>query len=158
MALTAPQKALILADINADPALSVLPINDDACFEIANIYNTDTAAYFVWKSAVSVDDYKKAIVWTEVDGLTTGRARIWEWITGQMTEPYDASSVSVRAGLANAWAANTETRPLLIAASKRLSTRLEQLLATGVGSDASPANMGFEGDITYREICNIRNI
>jgi hypothetical protein len=43
-------------------------------------------------------------------------------------------------------------RAHIVAMSRRLASRIEKLLATGTGTTGSPATMGFEGPISYRDI------
>jgi hypothetical protein len=40
---------------------------------------------------------------------------------------------------------------------KRLASRVEQLFATGTGSDAVPATLGFEGPISVNDVEAARN-
>jgi len=63
---------------------------------------------------------------------------------------YFASAVFSGAGGAT-------TRANLTAISKRDATRIEKLLATGTGSDAVPAVMAFEGNVSYQDIELARN-
>ena len=118
---------------------------------LANLYNAAASpAFVVWKTDLQPAEYREAIVWTEVDALTTGsKYRIWEWLTMGMTAPIDASRVNVRQGIADCWASNTTTRINLLAAAKRNASRIEKLFATGTGSTASPATMVVEGPIGY---------
>ena len=154
--LTDAQKVTLKADIlaNADTL---------ACYEIGNLdcleklYNAlASPAFVVWKTDLQPAEYREAIVWTEVDALTTGsKYRIWEWLTMGMTAPIDASKVNVRQGIADCWASNTTTRTNLLAAAKRNASRIEKLFATGTGSTASPAVMAVEGPITYMEFIGL---
>ena len=153
--LTDAQKVTIKADIlaNADTLAAYNNGNLDA---LEKLYNAEAApAFVVWKTGVTPAEYRDAIVWTEVDALTVGKARIWEWITQNMTAPINAASVNVRQGLLDCWASNTTTRTQLTAAAKRNASRIEKLFATGTGSTASPATMVVEGPITYYEFIGL---
>lgn len=127
--------------------------NDQA---LANWFNTPDAAYYVWRTAIQPSEYREAVVWTEVDALTVGKARIWEWITQIMTMPIDASKTNVRQGIADCWASNTTTRANLLTAAKRNATRAEKLLATGAGTSGSPSVMGYEGNLSAAEASLVR--
>ena len=151
--LTTVQLATLKAAILADPMLSAMWTAGNPA-AIALAFNEPaTPSFYVWRTSVSPSEYREAIVWTEVDALTTGsKYRIWEWLTADMTLPIDASKLNVRQGLSDCWASNTTTRPNLLAIAKRLANRIEKLLATGTGSNASPATMGYEGTLTWQDI------
>jgi len=150
--LTADQRALLAADICAstDPEVEdALAIRNDT--RLAELYN-DASLFVVWRTTVPVEEYRDALVWTEVDSLTAGKARIWEWITGQMTLPLEPSKAEVRQGLADVWSVSSATRPALIAIAKRFATVCESLFATGTGTDATPGTLTFEGAVTIQDI------
>lgn len=154
MALTTEQRDTLKAAILADPALvpwtTGATTNNNGLVDAMNA--ASNPAFIVWRTTVPVNEYRDALVWTEVDGLTVGKARIWDWVTGGMTLPIEASKPAVRQGLADCWAAITATRPALLAVAKRTATRAEGLLATGTGSDASPGTLTFEGNVTLNDI------
>ena len=153
--LTDAQKVTIKADIlaNADTLAAYNIGNLDA---LEKLYNAAAApAFVVGKTALQPAEYREAIVWTEVDALTVGKARIWEWITQSMTAAINAASTNVRQGLLDCWASNTTTRTQLTAAAKRNASRIEKLFATGTGSTASPATMVVEGPINYMEFIGL---
>ena len=54
-------------------------------------------------------------------------------------------------------AGGANTRTALLALWKRSALRIEKLLATGTGSDASPATLVAEGTITAQQISDILN-
>ena len=150
--MTPEQRATLAAAIRADTdqaVVAALDIRNDVL--LAELYNA-ASTYYVWRSAIPVDEYRDALVWTEVDGLTAGKARIWEWVTGQMTLPLQADKTAVRQGLADCWAANTTTRQQLLSISKRFASKAEKLFATGTGTDASPGLLGWEGTVTYTDV------
>lgn len=124
---------------------------------MAQWFNQDTSpAFIVWRTNVPVEEYREAVVWTEVDNatMTVGKARIWEWLTANMTLPINAAKTNVRQGLADCWASNSQTRTNLLAAAKRTATKAEKMFATGTGSSASPATMVFEGALSADDISN----
>lgn len=119
--------------------------------QTANILNSPST-FIVWKSFLSPEKYKEAIVWTEVDALAAGKARIWEWLTANMSAPIQVSSLAVRQGLADCWASNTTTRTNLLNISKRAATKGEQIFATGTGTEGSPGTLVWEGYIDVFDI------
>lgn len=158
--MTSDQLAAIKADIIASPDLNALPNNSDGAYEIARLYNLPAAQTFiVWRTDVSIDEImRNGMDWARVDNLSVGKARIWDWL-GRLGS-FDASKVNVRAGIDATWvgtAADLAVRAQVYTHCKRQATRLEKLLATGVGNDASPATMTFEGTVSYQEIDAARN-
>ena len=150
--MTPEQMTYLAAAIRADtdPAVvAALAIRNDVL--LAELYNA-ASTYIVWRTAVTPDQYREAIVWTEVDALTAGKARIWEWITQSMTAPLNAASANVRQGLMDCWASNTTTRTQLTAVAKRAATKAEKLFATGTGTTATPGVLGWEGTLSYTDI------
>jgi hypothetical protein len=158
--LTPAQLALLKAAIAADPVLNALPNNTDSAFEIAAQFNAlANPAFVVWETHVSVDEImRNGMDWARVDNLTVGKARIWDWLGRLGT--FDASRANVRAGIDAAWvgtAADLAVRASIYTHCKRNATRAEKALATGTGSDASPATMTFEGALSYQDAFNARN-
>ena len=155
MALTQAQKQALRAHIEASQDLATHLANSDYS-AIADALNAaSNPAFVVWRTSVPVAEYRDALVWTEVDGLTGGKPRIWEWLTGNLTLPLETSKAAVRQGLADCWASNSATRPALLALAKRTATRAEGVLATGTGSDAAPGDLVFEGAISGYDIGGI---
>jgi len=115
--------------------------------------------FWVYRTSIQPDEYRKAIVWTEVDQMQAGKARIWEWITARMTLPIDVSDPAVRQGLNDAFG-NSTTKTQMLAIASRNANLIEKLLAdVSGGSGASqtpgasgPATMTFEGAIEWSVI------
>jgi len=153
--MTPEQQSTLKAAILADPVLAALPMNSDGAYAIADIINqTADPAFIVWKTAVSIDEImRNGMDWARVDNLSVGKARIWDWLGRLGT--VDASKVNVRAGIDAAWvgtAADLAVRAAIYVHCKRSASVVEKLLATGTGSDGSPATMGFEGPISYQDV------
>ena len=152
MALTATQRTTLAAHIraNADPdVVSALSARNDT--ELTRLYNLDSG-FYVWRPTVSVEEYRDALDWTEVDNVTANKARIWEWATGGMTLPLESGKANVRAGLAQCWAANSNTRTNLLVIAKRLATVAEEVFATGTGTENSPGDLVYQGSVTTSDI------
>jgi len=155
--LTPSQQATLVADIQASSnqaVIDALAIRNDAA--IAEIYNGNST-FVVWRTSIPVDEYRDSLTWTEVDALEVGPARIWEWLTGQMTLPLQPYKTTVRQGLADCWGPATSTRAALIAVAKRYATLCEELFATGTGSDADPGLLAVEGQISLYELSTALN-
>ena len=152
MPLTAAQAATLRATINADPVMSAYPINTDGFYELAAYLNKDASPdYIVWRTNVPVEEIMgNGFVWTAVDTLAAGKARIWEWMT--QLGYINPSKVNVRQGVADAFGANSAMTNGIIPHCKRKATRAEKLFATGTGTDSSPATMTFEGMLNWQDI------
>ena len=150
--LTTEQRTTLAAALRADTdpdVVAALAIRNDT--ELTRLYNLPST-FVVWRTNVPVNEYRDALTWTEVDGLTTGKARIWEWVTGQMTLPLQANKLAVRQGLADCWAANSTTRASLLAVAKRFATKTEALFTTGTGTTATPGDLVAEGTLTTEDV------
>lgn len=146
------QRSILAAHIraNTDPdVIAALAQRNDT--ELARLYNLDSA-FIVWRESIEPNEYREQMVWTEVDGLQAGKARIWEWITQNMTMPIDATKANVRAGLAEVFPANQSTRGQLLAIAKEACSLAESIFATGTGTDASPGVRTFVGNVTITDI------
>ena len=155
MPLTPAQQALVKTAVQADPTLNALPQTADGAYAIAEILSTIASPDFiVWKTNVDPNEVmKNGMDWTRVDNLSVGKARIWEWLT--KLGAINASKLNVRAGIDAAWvgtAADLAVRAAIYVHCKRQANRLEKILATGLGIDATPATMGYEGRASYQEI------
>lgn len=152
MAFTQEQKDIIKADILANPDLSALPETGDGSDAIANLYNLPASPdYIVWRTNVPVEEImSNGFVWTAVDSLTVGKARIWDWMT--RVGFVNPSKSNVRQGIADCFGAASAMVAGILPHCKRKATRLEKLLATGAGTDASPSIMSFEGTVSYWDI------
>jgi len=125
---------------------------------IAQTYNqVDASNFWVWRSVLPPEEYTGAggIVWTEVDALTVGKARIFEWMTGTLTKPLHPSDSNQRQGIQDAFQAQAPTTfSNLRTIARRLARRIERLYVTGTGSTASPGSLGFEGTVTDRDVAH----
>ena len=152
--LTTEQNALLKAAILADPVLSALPVNADSAFEIAAQFNqVANPAFVVWRTDVRADEImRNGMDWARVDNLSVGKARIWEWMTRLGT--INASKANIRAGIDAAWVGtvvDVAVTTMIYTHCKRNATRAEKVLATGTGTGAVPATLGFEGQLSYQD-------
>jgi hypothetical protein len=142
---------ILHADIEADATLNVLPHNQDSSYPIMDAYNAIAVPdFWAWKTDLGPSEYggTGGIVWEEVNLLTAGKARIFEWMTGGFTRSLNPADSNQRQGILNAFASGSETRANLIALGRRRATRLERLFAMGTGTTASPATMVVEGGLS----------
>lgn len=155
MILTNAQKQTLANHIrsNLDPAV-VDALTRGAHGEISDIYNQESS-FIIWRESIEPSEYKEALVWTEVDGLQAGKARIWEWLTEQMTAPIDASSANVRQGLSDVFPQST--RGNLLAIAKTPASLAQSIFATGDGTTSSPGTLVVKGKLTTSDVGDILN-
>jgi hypothetical protein len=175
MALTSAQLSTVKADILANADLNVFPNNSDGNFAIAALYNRPASPVFwVWRTQVTKSELVNNTS-LDADGVTT---RTFNWTgTGFITrsqgerDAFNAlfngtnsvnpSLPQVRQAFLDIFSGATAPAPSnrthLGNISRRESSRIEKLFATGTGSAASPATMGFEGSVTYQDIEAARN-
>ena len=153
MALTTAQLQALKAVIVADPALNSQPMNSDGAFFIAAELNkVASPAFVVWRTDIPTKDIKKAVVWTEYIGRSQGERDAFVLINSNGI--VNAADANIRQGFSDIFSGpgGANTRANLNAIAKRNATRAEKALATGTGSDASPAVMSFEGSLSYQEV------
>lgn len=156
MSYTEEQRLVLKSFIQNDPVLSTKISGEgtDYLF-VSNALNALASPLFIcWKTSVDPTDImKNGIDWTRVDNLSVGKARIWEWLTALGT--FDASKANIRAGIDATWvgtSADLAVRAMVYEHCKRPATVAEKVLASGVGSNASPAVFGWEDQIGVAEI------
>lgn len=152
--LTAAQKATLRAAILADATAGPLAAaNDDQ--GVANWLNGPQAAFFVWKTRVTQTEMHAAYVWTEMDNLAQAK---FNQLT-LMLQPgaINPSIANVRQGISDIFSAAqlVNTKAALTALAKRATTTAEKLLATGTGTNAVPATLGAEGNVSALEAGDI---
>lgn len=156
MALTLAQQVILKADIEADPVLGLLPASAQSAFDIAAAYQVEIPAWIVWKTAVTKDAImQNGFDWTRLDNLSVGKARIWTEIFSNANTAINPAKPNQRAGIDAVWVgtqADLNVRAAVYVHCKRSANRLEKLLSSGTGTDASPATMMVEGVISYNEV------
>lgn len=118
---------------------------------MADWFNQPHASFVVWKTSASTFDImSNGFIWTAVDGLTNGKARIWEWMTGLGS--INPSKANIRQGIRDCWGNPSAQYTAILPHLKRLATRCERLYAAGTGTDATPGDLVFEGMIDNNDI------
>jgi hypothetical protein len=149
LALDSTQKTTLKAAVLAEPTLATAITNGDD-MTVAAWFNANSS-FIVWRTNVSCKEYRdSAIVWTAVDALTAGKARIWEWMCKD--EYINPSKTNVRQGFIDSFGAASATTTAATALSKRNATNAERALATGTGTTGNPGLLTFEGMISVNEI------
>ena len=161
MALTTAQKATLKAAILADPTLNAFPNTGDGNFDLAAFLSRTlaTPTFTVWRTNVPVGEVGKTFNATDLAGLsslnTTRLTNLALWLAAGV----NPALPSVRQFFDDVFsgAGGTETRAALLILWKRAATLIEKILATGTGTDAVPATMGFEGTISATDVADARN-
>lgn len=181
MGLSPAQLATLKAAILADNTLNAFPNTDNGNGDLATALNALASPdWFVWQTAVNVNDIADAINWANFtpqdtpDGTVTWTNRslacqgkqfnLQTMLVGRTS--MDASKANLRAGLQDAltaipsgasgaskaggWAAVQ----LILSRKAKL---IEKILSTGTGSQATPATMGYEGTVTGDNVTRARN-
>ena len=181
MALTSAQIVIVKADILADPVMSVAVNNSDGDTDIAAIYNQVVSpAFYAWDRYANVDAIMDNITWanmtpsdiTDTTVLWGNRSlacqgkqlNVQTMLVGR--ETFNATKGSLRNGLQDA----LQDYPSgLLGANKQAGwanvklvlsrpvNRIEKLLCTGIGTQANPADLGFEGSIGIADLRVVRD-
>jgi hypothetical protein len=155
--LNEAQRATLAAHIRASTDQAVvdaLAIRNDT--ELTRLYNLDSALWWVWRTLVTQDEIMtNGFDWVEVDNLTAGKARIWEWLFDNAQSAIRPSLPNVRAGIAECWkgtAAKLAVQAAVLAKCKRHATLAESLFVTGSGTENDPALLVVEGAISTEDV------
>jgi hypothetical protein len=111
----------------------------------------EASATIVWRTYVDAQEVMaNGFVWTAVDGLTAGKARIWDWLTRY--GGFNPSKANVRQGLVDAFGAASAMANGIMPHLKRTATRAEGAMASGTGTDASPSTLTYEGTVSTQDV------
>lgn len=161
MPFTTTQNAAIKAAILADPVLNAFPNTGDGAYGIAELLNKPvTPVFTVWKTQVPIGAIGKAFNSAEMGGLTTANTNRLMALAHYLLDGIDPSQPSNRAFFDDIFSGTggALTRPSLAALWKRPAKYIEKILASStVGTDAAPATLVYEGDISYNEVFTARN-
>lgn len=166
MGLTNAQKALIKADIIANPDLNAFPNNLDGNYEIARLYGlTATPDFYVWRTEVTrAEVYHETssdgTTWSWTTYKNQGATEQNAWVQMFMGDRANFAKPNLRAGIAAIFTGSAQAnaqRGHCLAMGRRLAKRGEKVLASGTGSTASPATMGFEGNLSVDDVESARN-
>jgi len=151
--MTPAQLAILKPIVQAEPTLqtAILTGNDAAIRDWCNALAAP--AFIVWKSSVTTKEMGEAFNSSEVGGLTTANTNRLVVMEAYSGGTFNPSRSDTRAGFDSVFsgAGGALTRAALLALYKRSATRAEKTLASGPGSDATPATLTFEGSITIEE-------
>lgn len=146
-------RTALLADTDPNVQAAVTARNDT---EVARLYNLPST-FIVWRTVVLQDEItQNGFAWVEVDNLSVGKARIWEWLFLNQTRSINPSRPNVRAGIAECWSGNAArlaVQAVVLGHCKRPATFAERVFASGTGTNATPGDLGsFVGSITINDV------
>lgn len=107
-------------------------------------------AFIVWRKSISRKEIYDAVVWSEMLVLTSAQRDTFALMMTDAT--LSPSSANIRTAFAAIFASANTTLANLTAAAKRQATVAEKMLATGTGTNGSPATLTFEGAVTTDDI------
>ena len=160
MTLTPAQNTTLKTFIENDATLNAFPNNEDGADSIANIINQQASPDFtVWKMQVTLNEMADAFDGSEFESLTTAETGRLQAFAAYSPDGINPSLTDKRALYDDTFngAGGATTRANLAVLWKRLASTVEELFATGTGSDASPAILDFEGPISRQEVFVARN-
>lgn len=178
--MTPAQNAIIKAYIESIPALNNAPVDGDGLGIIRDALNAPAAPeFYAWRTTTPYADVSNAIAWSALtpadtpDGSTIYMNRAILCQAKQMNiqtliqgrESIASNKPNIRAGLQDALtaipsgvggAAVGGGWVAVKTAMTRTVSVVEKLLATGTGSAASPADLGFEGALDNNAVDTAR--
>lgn len=151
--LTTVQASTLKAVALADPVAAgyINAGNDTGLSEWFNEMTTHS----VWRSVLTPELARAAIIKgaAQLDALTVGkRDSLLYLVSGNL----NVADAAVRASLDDLCGSQNILKGFVQAACKRAASRAEKALATGTGSDAAPATLGYEGVISGNDASLIR--
>lgn len=161
MPLTAAQQAVIKADILANSDLNSQPNTPDGAAAIADLYNAAASPdFWVYKTNVPIREVGDNLVGTDLSGLSSLNHTRLQTVVILSSQGVNASLADRRQFFDDVFsgAGGAATRAKLAVLWRRLASRVEKLFATGTGSTASPATLGFEGAVNYVDVMAARNL
>jgi len=125
--------------------------------ELARLYNLPSS-FIVWKTSVRRSEaMADGIDWTQVDNLSVGQGRIWDWLFDNNERSINPSDASQRAAISECWkgtAAKVAVATFVLTQCKRAASAAEHLFATGTGTTGTPGLLVWEGTVSPQTIAD----
>jgi hypothetical protein len=151
--LTTQQLTTLASAIRADTdqaVIDALAIRNDVA--LAELYNAATT-HVVWRSTLTPEQARAAISGgaglAQLDNLTAGKRDSLFWVFNGVTQPGNSAQ---RSAIEDLCGSQNTLKAAILAAQKRVATKAEKLFATGTGSDASPAILGWDGILSHNDV------
>lgn len=116
---------------------------------LADWYN-QPSTWVNWRTDVSNAECNTQIKWAEVDTLTSGKARIWEWM--RLMDKFNMGDGNIRKGVEDAFGTASVSYVNIITISKSFASNAEKALSNGTGTDTTPGKYTWQGLITDDDI------
>ena len=158
--LTPAQALTLKAAITANATWAAFPMGSDGYANLAVVLNAKAVpAFTVWRTNVPTAHVGIAMNSTELSGMTTANTNRLMVMSAYSGGTFNPSQPDVRAGFDSVFsgAGGALTRAGLLILWKRTATEVEKVLATGTGTDAAPAIMGYEGPVGLDDVQQARN-
>jgi hypothetical protein len=140
--LNQQQAATLKAAALLDPpaAAAIADGNDQ---DLADWLNAGQPTFWVYVPSLSTEAARLAITAgvSQLDNLTVGKRDSLLWLFSVATMP----NASLSQAINDLCGTQNTLKNALINALRRTATRAEKILATGIGTSASPATLTFEG-------------
>jgi hypothetical protein len=160
--LTPAQLATLKTDITANSASYPGAIDQRDGQTIAAFYNEQASpAFYVWRTDVtraevystSPQPENSSWNWTLYKAQSVTEQNAWTQMF--MGDQANFALPNLRAGVSIIFTGSAQQNAQaahVLAVGRRTATRAEKLLASGTGSTATPATMGFEGSLSGADI------
>ena len=151
--MTPSQLSTLKAVAVADPVAAAYITNGNDN-ELAEWFN-QMQTFVVWRTVLTPEQARAAIIKgaTQLDGLTVGkRDSLFYLVSGDLA----VSDSAVRTAIDDLCGTQNQLKSYLTAAQKRTASRAEKALASGTGTEAAPASLGWEGWISGNDASEIR--
>lgn len=168
MSLTTQQQATLKAYIDSVPEWAALPNDSTSALFIAQALQDDASPDFiVWRSSVTEQEFTddtgaEGTVWSWPAFIARSVGEQAGWNAMFRHGSVDPSKAAVRQGFLDVFSGAQNSAPAqrthCAAIAKRKATIIEKVLATGTGTLASPATMGYEGAIAYWDVQAARSL
>jgi hypothetical protein len=147
--------ATLRADIVATPGLTAAVTASD-WQAVADYYNNAaTPDFWLWRNNIPSVEYRKALVGADIETLTVGKARSFEWLTGALLLPIDATDPNMQTSLGSVFGAGTPSRTNLIALAKMRATRAQKLyVVSGTGALNDAGISRYYGMLRYADVAH----
>ena len=154
--ITTAQIAILRPVVLAEQTLAAARLSGDDVAIAAWCNATATPSFTVWRTSVPLAEVVANVDGVELVGLTAIKLAAYQSLL--LAGSVNPSKDRLRAGFDQVFSAagGQTTRPLLLALWKRLATRAEKALATGTGSDGSPAYLTWESTVTTDDASLLR--
>lgn len=139
-----------------DPTIAQAVANREDYLVVQWLNTIAAPEFWCWRTGVTLDEIMlNGFDWVQVDNLSAGKARIWEWLFNNESRSINPSKGNIRAGIAECWkgsAAMLAVQAAVLGHCKRAITNGERIYATGTGTEAVPGQFGYEGEITSTDV------